>query len=261
MYPAICSVVLAPLRREPSDASEMVSQLLFGEIFEVLEETTKWNRVRGLHDGYEGWIDPKQGRPLEHGMPVIPAPLALDPVSGLVRSGSERRWVMMGSPLPGRDASGAMDWLGETWQHDGAVCDPSALGPATETRLHQIAMRYWHAPYLWGGRSPFGIDCSGLVQQVFRFFGKNLPRDAWQQALEGVPVDFSDRRTGDLSFFRNEQDRVVHVGLVFPEGWILHASGEVRLDRLGPEGIFREKEGRWSHQRPEIRRMMPLHCT
>ena len=102
MDQAICTVALAPLRREPSDASEMVSQLLFGEIFEVLEETVKWNRVRGLHDGYEGWMDPKQGRPLEHGLPVGPAPLALDPVSGLVRGGSERRWVMMGSPLPGR---------------------------------------------------------------------------------------------------------------------------------------------------------------
>ena len=255
MDQAICTVTLAPLRREPSDASEMVSQLLFGETFEILGETPKWLRVRCLHDGYEGWMDPKQGQRSD--APTPSTAMALDPVGYLWRSPYERQPVLMGSPLPGRTSKGELPWFGETWRHEGEASDPTAE-PPTEGRLHRIAMGYWHAPYLWGGRSPFGIDCSGLSQQVFRFLGRPLPRDAWQQALEGRPIDFSERTTGDLAFFRNDEGRVVHVGIVFPEGWILHASGEVRLDRWGPDGIFREREGAWSHQKPEVRRMMPL---
>lgn len=257
--PYICSATVAPLRREPSDTSEMVSQLLFGETFEVLEERPKWHRVRGTHDGYEGWMDPKQGTPLDETETVLaqlkhPTAFTLGVANTIWRGEYERRFLVLGSPLHGMKDDEFV-FLGQKWTHEGEYLDLALGGPEKSRRLQQVGIRYLNAPYLWGGRSPFGIDCSGLTQMVYRFVGISLPRDAWQQALEGKPVSFSERQVGDLAFFENESGRVVHVGLVFPEGWILHASGEVRLDRLSPDGIYRENEGRWSHNLSEIRRV------
>ena len=251
----LCCVALAPLRREPSDASEMVSQLLFGEALEVLEELPRWQRVRCAHDGYEGWMDPKQA--LYYGElseSDAACPLAFGPVSWLSR-GEKRQWLPMGAPLRGLTADGSLEWFGEKAHFEGESRIPLRSERPSADFFVEVLKCFFHAPYLWGGRSPLGVDCSGLVQQAFRFLGHSLPRDAYQQALEGDPVDFGDRTFGDLCFFRNDAGRVVHVGILFTDGRILHASGEVRLDRLGEEGIFREKEGVWSHRRPELRRL------
>ena len=116
---------------------------------------------------------------------------------------------------------------------------------------------YLKAPYVWGGKSIFGLDCSGLVQQLYGLVGIQLPRDARQQVEHGQPVHFVvQARPGDLAFFDNAEGRIVHVGLVLEEGRILHAHGEVRIDPLDHNGIYNKDLGRYTHKLRIIRRLL-----
>jgi len=123
--------------------------------------------------------------------------------------------------------------------------------------LKNIAMKYVHAPYLWGGKTPFGIDCSGFSQMVFRICGYSISRDAWQQASQGKPVDnFNDALPGDLAFFKNAEGKVSHVGIVLSDSRIIHASGRVRIDRLTEKGIVAGETSEISHTFSHLRRVL-----
>ena len=232
MY-GFCSLPLCPMRAEGSDRSEQVNQLLFGERFEVLERGEKWSRVKTTEEGYEGWIDNKQYtvltseeyEDLGRWEGVVEEPLMRigDETGGLL--------VPMGSRLPER--------LGE--HRAGAA---------------ESALKLLHAPYLWGGKSLMGIDCSGLVQVVYRVAGVNLPRDASQQALCGEKIEsIGEAKEEDLCFFENAEGRVVHVGIYLGDNRIVHASGEVRIDRIDDRGIFNADRGEYSHKLCGIRRL------
>jgi cell wall-associated NlpC family hydrolase len=113
---------------------------------------------------------------------------------------------------------------------------------------------FLNTPYLWGGRSVFGIDCSGFSQLVFKMAGKRLLRDACQQAGQGTPVKSDQAQAGDLAFFTNESGRVVHVGILLEKGLIIHAAGKVRIDQLTAEGIINVDTGLKTHSLSGIRR-------
>jgi cell wall-associated NlpC family hydrolase len=123
--------------------------------------------------------------------------------------------------------------------------------------ISKIAVNYINSPYLWGGRSPYGVDCSGLVQVVFKSIGYKLPRDASQQVKEGTTVDFVNlTQAGDLAFFDNEDGNITHVGIVLPNGEIIHSSGFVRIDKLDQQGIFCVKTQTYSHKLRIIKRVL-----
>lgn len=256
----ICDLVQIPVRAEPRDASEMTTQLLFGEAFEILETADKWLRIRCLHDGYEGWIDHKQYLPASPEMVAQvqqSTAFCLDVVAAIWRHNA-RRFVVLGSPLPALENNNIS--IGpHQWEFEGEFTDFSLGTVVCLRKLVNVGLRYLDAPYLWGGRSPFGIDCSGLTQMVMRLCKVSLPRDAWQQASVGEEVLFENAEPGDLAFFHNDKGRVSHVGILFPDNQILHASGRVRLDGFSKEGIVRQ-DGTRSHNLHSIKRVVVFEC-
>jgi gamma-D-glutamyl-L-lysine dipeptidyl-peptidase len=130
--------------------------------------------------------------------------------------------------------------------------------PPSHEIILKLARRYLYAPYLWGGRSPFGIDCSGFTQVVFMMAGLKLKRDASQQVGQGEGVDFAEQaQAADLAFFDNDKGNIVHVGIVMNNNHIIHAAGQVRIDRLDHFGIFNETLGKYTHKLRLIKRFLP----
>lgn len=252
--PLICTAAIAPLRAEASDRSEMTSQVLYGEIATLLEEQPGWCRIRLEFDGYEGWADPRHFIETKKNWKPGSYCLALSNWKLAESAGAGVR-VPMGGIL--WQYKGGYYYPGgkSVWFYEGNAVKP--LKTLDYKYLRELGYRFLGSPYLWGGRTPFGIDCSGLVQQLYHFCGIKLPRDAWQQAEEGTEVPFEKMRPGHLAFFRNPEGRIVHVGIIWDhkKRLILHASGQVRLDRIEPEGIIHQGTGLQTHTLAFIRKV------
>lgn len=251
---ALLSII--PMRKENSHRSEQVSQLLFGETYEVLLQQGNWLNIRCTYDGYEGWIDAAQHSDVgERELQNInngDCGLAVD-LCFSASSNSHSIPLVTGSNLPLFD--GMNFKIGkEKFIYNGQALLADARNAVL---FERIAMRYLNAPYLWGGRSPFGIDCSGLVQVVYKFCGINLKRDAYQQAEEGTVVNFIEEALpGDLAFFHNDEGRIIHVGIVLKDNRIIHASGKVRIDKVDHFGIYNNDTAKYSHQLKIIKRVL-----
>lgn len=255
----ICRLSIVPVRAEPSDKSEQVSQLLFGEHYQILESTPdkKWLRIRVYADQYEGWIDNKQGTFITaeffEYLNRTELKISTDLTSSILFN-KNRLLILIGSIIP---ISGSeLFRMEEQLAFNG---EAKGLGIKRDFEfLKGIAEKYLNAPYLWGGKTPFGIDCSGFTQMVFRISGYALARDAWQQATQGKPVPvLSESRPGDLVFFKNHEERIHHVGILLGEGKIIHASGKVRIDTVTPEGIVSGDTGQKTHTLSHLRRVLP----
>ncbi len=254
MKHGIATLSIIPMRAEPAHRSEMVSQLLFGETYEVLQQQSNWLHIKCSNDGYQGWIDQNQYSPVsDKDIAVInnSTGLALDLMSNAT-SGFHAIPVVTGSELPLFD--GLNFKIGkEKFIYNGQALQHDAKNPAV---FERVAMRYLNAPYLWGGRSPFGIDCSGFTQVVFKFAGVALQRDAYQQAEQGAIVNFvEEAQPGDLAFFNNEAGKIIHVGIVLKDQRIIHSSGKVRIDKLDHFGIYNADTKKYSHQLKVIKRL------
>ncbi len=254
----ICQVSVAPIRSSSSDKSEMVSQLLFGETVEVLEKKGTWRKIKCTWDKYQGWTDHKllkQITPSELERSKEDPSYSLELAQGIMAD-DHFLPVLMGSSLPEYD--GMRLKLGETeFIFNGQAISPMTSNPSLGILL-KIARKYLNAPYMWGGRSPFGIDCSGLTQMVFKMIGVKLLRDASQQVGQGRNIDFVEMaQPGDLAFFENRAKRIAHVGIVLPENKIIHASGKVRIDKLDHFGIFNEEKNKYTHKMRIIKRVLP----
>lgn len=294
----ICNLSLVPCRKEPSDKSEMVTQLLFGEHFELLDSKGNWQLIRIAYDGYECWVDKKQFHPVKniHGINDSTTAISTEivqlasPLPSPTESEEQHIPIVLGSSLPKFNKKSFM--LGkQEYYFEGDANFPFAKNKKSSSEgggLGEASKWYLHTPYLWGGRSPFGIDCSGLTQMVYKLNGIKLKRDAWQQAEQGKALSFlEEAQTGDLAFFDNEDGKIVHVGIILkphlparPAGGnpplqgglsrvtlpvkggdggglqIIHASGKVRIDKLDHQGIFNIETKKYSHRLRVIKRIL-----
>lgn len=230
----ICVVSLAPLRVEPRDPSEMCTQALAGERATMLEIGVKdWIRVRLENDGYEGWTDRKQWQESKTSDNVF---LLQAPVSSWLREDGSTLDLIAGSQLVLSESG--------RWSMGDVLLEPLDdldLAIGAHDSIFAAMHQFMGAPYLWGGKSKFGIDCSGLIQVAFQLMGVRVPRDASEQAKEGIGVNWQDHQVGDLVFFQNEEGRIIHVGMVASKSTLIHAAGEVRIDELRHEGVFRNE--------------------
>ncbi len=250
-----------PIRRGPRHKSEMVSELLFGERYTVLSEHGDWLRIKCNTDRYRGWIQRDQYSPDTAPNKHRGRYFSYDWCEP-VRVGDRTTLVPMGAEL--RDYDGMSFILDDAkCAFHGRVID-SAHNVWTPEKMTKLAKKYLNVPYLWGGRSPHGIDCSGYVQVVMRFFGVHLPRDASQQVGRGEEVGLiAAAQPGDLAFFSSDRDsdRITHVGLMLASGEIIHASGRVRIDRCDQEGIYREDASEYTHYLRSIKRLQAYFAT
>ncbi|MFN8298585.1 MAG: C40 family peptidase [Chitinophagales bacterium] len=253
----IVKLSIVPLRGEPGHRSEQISQLLFGEIYEVLQEQQGWLLIKCLYDDYQGWINGSQHSLLSERDFLLwqesTKAIALETACTASSSDSILA-VLAGSSLPSFD--GLNFKIGrEKFVYNGQAIIPD--GARNPVLLEKVAMRYLNAPYLWGGRSPFGIDCSGFTQIVFKFLNIPLKRDAYQQAEEGMALNFlEESAVGDLAFFANEEGKITHTGILLKDNRIIHASGKVRIDKIDHFGIFQAETKKYSHQLKIIRRVL-----
>lgn len=254
MQYAVCVVPVSPLRATDSHRSEMVSQMLLGENGVLLEESKDFVKVRTVFDDYEGWIQRSQVE-LTDAVPGNPLSkiLVSDFTDRVTINGTEAH-IPMGSMViaPAGEELVIGNYtlryqIGSPWNADGVA--------VTADAITQRASRYLNTPYLWGGRSVFGVDCSGFTQSVFRFFDYKLMRDAYQQATQGEAIGFlQEAKCGDLAFFDNEEGRITHVGIMLNDHEIIHASGKVRIDKIDNAGIINADTGLRTHKLRMVRR-------
>ena len=249
MQYGICNLSIVSLRFEPADKSELVSQILYGELFKIIEQRKNWSKIRLAFDGYEGWVDNKQYVTItEEQYNTIneeTPKLSLDLVEFIEDSDAQLHAVVLGSTLNGLSIL--------KHQYDGRLTNKKEA----KKNLIQTAFLYLNAPYLWGGKTAFGIDCSGFTQMVYKLNGYKLLRDASQQATQGEALSFiEESEPGDLAFFDNDEGIITHVGIIMENNYIIHAHGKVRIDRLDHSGIYNVDKRTHTHKLRVIKKVI-----
>ncbi len=249
MQYGICNLSIVPLRFEPQDPSEMVTQVLYGEHFKVLEKRKKWSKIRLAFDHYEGWIDNKQYIEITEEEYIkfdkLPFCMVGDMVEFVNCDENQLMPILLGSSLK------ALDFFKHHYEGT-RITEKQPKGNIVNT-----AFLFLNAPYLWGGKTNFGIDCSGFSQMVYKLNGYKLLRDASQQATQGDPLSFiEESEPGDLAFFDNEEGAITHVGIIMKDNYIIHAHGKVRIDRIDHTGIYNAEKRKHTHKLRVIKRII-----
>ena len=250
----LCELANIPLRFEPNDRSEIVSQVLFGEYFEITETTKNWLKIKLNDDSYEGWIDSKQSRTISEKDYKKLTETSIVLSGDLVEYISTKENMLIPIPL---GSSLSFLQFPEINTSNYLFEGLKSQGVQAKSNLIQTAFLYLNAPYLWGGKTPFGIDCSGFTQMVYKLNGYSILRDASEQSTLGEALSFiEESEPGDLAFFDNEEGKIIHVGIIMNDNYIIHASGKVRIDRLDHLGIFNAETNRHTHKLRVIKRII-----
>lgn len=250
MQYGICSLSIVPIRLVADDTVELVSQLLYGEHFKILERRKYWSRIRNAYDGFEGWvknlqistIDEVQYDEIEHSKK---AKFSADLISFVSDRSNVLLPIVLGSSVQN------VELLSHGFDGE------SIHSEKEKSSLVRTALQYINAPYLTGGRSPFGIDSSGYTQMVYKINGHALKRSALEQSAQGEALSFiEESEPGDLAFFDDKEGKIDHVGIILKDNYIIHAFGKVRIDRIDHTGIFNAETRNYTHSLRVIKKLI-----
>jgi cell wall-associated NlpC family hydrolase len=238
MNKGICNVTVAPVRAEGSDKAEIVTEILFGESADILEVNKNWTKIKMHYDGYEGWMDTKQLKPV-----------------------TDEDFAKRKVTVVTEDFSSVIMNDGKTLLSMGSEVEFPAVASRRSHDLREsialTAKEFINVPYLWGGKSFFAVDCSGFTQLVYKIHNIKLPRDASQQVEIGESLTFvEESQPGDLAFFENPEGKIIHVGIMLDNQRIIHASGKVRIDTLDSTGIFNKEMNKHTHKLRVIKNVL-----
>tara|TARA_R110002049_G_scaffold266984_3_gene443255 strand:- start:5061 stop:5813 length:753 start_codon:yes stop_codon:yes gene_type:complete len=250
MQYGICNLSIVSLRQNPDDTSEMVTQLLYGDHFKVLEQRKFWSKIRVAFDTVEGWVDNKQFTLISEDdfiqtESATKIHLSSDLVSFISPNNNSLMPIVAGSSIQNL----------ELLKH---IFDGNQIHSVqTKEKLIPTALLYLNSPFLWGGKTPFGIDCGGLTQMVYKTNGYRLLRTAQEQSKQGEALSFiEESEPGDLAFFDDANGVIDHVGIIMQDNYIIHAYGKVRIDRIDHTGIFNTELKNYSHKLRVIKKII-----
>jgi gamma-D-glutamyl-L-lysine dipeptidyl-peptidase len=251
----ICDNVFVPLRSGPSHKSEMLSQVLFGEKYIIIGRAGKWLKIETLFDKYKGWID------IDHLQQTVDTErttgFVLNKTLLCFKNDKTKMVLEPGCEVYNPDYDDKKFFIGENTYHTCSEFNDKYT--FTDDTFAEVGMKFINSPYIWGGRVPSGIDCSGFTQMVYKIKGIAIPRDSTQQAEAGKNIEFIDEALpGDLVLFDNERGKITHVGMIYSKGMVIHSSGRVRIDPIDHQGIFKAEIGGYSHKLRTIRRIVSL---
>ena len=247
MILGICNLSIVPVRIVDSDKSEMINQLIYGDIIEILEDKEKWVKIKSVFDDYIGWIDKKQYFKIDDNITLdLNKPVySIDLVEFIENNNNELVTIPIGSDVSNISLM--------NHKFDGKTIS----GKNNRNYIVSTALTFLNSPYLWGGKTPFGIDCSGFTQMVYKINGYKLSRDAKDQANQGETLSFiEESEAGDLAFFNNDQGDIIHVGIILQNNHIIHASGKVRIDRIDHSGIYNNDLNKHTHSLRYIKKII-----
>ena len=238
MNKGICNVSVAPVRADKTDKAEIVTEMLYGESADILEVINNWTRIKMHYDGYEGWIDTKQ-------ITLVTDDFLAKRKTHLVTEPFQSRVMESGKMLLSMGSEVSFETV------------HAQRGATIRQSIIETAKEFLNVPYLWGGKSFFGVDCSGFTQLVLKVHDIKYPRDAYQQGEVGEPLSFiEEAQPGDLAFFENSEGRIIHVGFMLENNQIIHAHGKVRIDTLDSSGIFNKELNKHTHKLRFIRNIL-----
>lgn len=250
MQYGICHLSIVPVRAIADDVSEMVTQLLYGDHFKVLEQRKYWSKIRIAFDATEGWVSNNQflfisEEAYQQAHTNTDIRNTSDLVSFVSTDSDMLIPIVIGSTVQNIDLI--------THQFEGNFIG----GIKEKSTLLDTALLYLNTPYLWGGKTPFGIDASGFTQMVYKINGHKLLRTAAQQSSQGEPLSFiEESEAGDLAFFDNNDGVIDHVGIIMQNNYVIHAQGKVRIDRIDHTGIFNAETRSYTHQLRVIKKII-----
>ncbi|SDQ91448.1 C40 family peptidase [Flagellimonas zhangzhouensis] len=250
MQYGICPLSIVPIRTNPDGCSEMTSQLQYGEHFKILESRKKWSRIRVAYDKFEGWVPNNQITEVPEQVyedldALEYSKICSDIISHIYTSDGMLLPILLGSMV------NKPELLEHTFE--GSVYE----GKNPKEALIDTAILYLKAPFLNGGKTPFGIDCSGFTQMVYKINGYTLGRTAEEQSKQGEALSFiEESEPGDLAFFDNNEGVIDHVGIILKDNYIIHVNGHVRIDRIDHTGIFNTDEKLYTHQLRVIKKII-----
>ncbi|KUG10101.1 hydrolase Nlp/P60 [Elizabethkingia miricola] len=238
MDKGVCNVSVAPVRADKTDKAEIVTEMLYGESADILEVINNWTRIKMHYDGYEGWIDTKQ-------ITLVTDDFLTKRKTHLVTEPFQSRVMESGKMLLSMGSEVSFETV------------HAQRGATIRQSIVETAKEFLNVPYLWGGKSFFGVDCSGFTQLVLKVHDIKYPRDAYQQGEVGEPLSFiEEAQPGDLAFFENSEGRIIHVGFMLENNQIIHAHGKVRIDTLDSSGIFNKELNKHTHKLRFIRNIL-----